>query len=322
MKSKNRKIWRYGPCLFSALIVTFAIFVPSPCAWPLGLTFDSSQSSSTKSNTLSANGQLGDQPAESITYNWNGLITKSTTTSTDSSGNTALDTTTELGAGVGLETSNLIYSNLDYSYSSIPEENLKVAGPAMSLGYTYKWAGERPANLGADVSYGFSSYDQTFETTVTRRRGSVTRPVVGSNQIKQTVTSFTIRGRPFPWISAKVSWSKYSYSKDINSFLQFLDNQTFLNSSSSGLSNTINGFYEDSVKIAFSFYFLTRFELYVSSANSKVASDGSSVALKKFMLYYDLLESWKVGLGAESSLSSVPGSDANRYADLSLGYNF
>src|SRR4051794_17473636 len=93
-------------------------------ATSLGL--DLSQGSQTQSTEISGSGDFNDNDDKEepqTVYDWNLSAIRSLSEVKDTSGVTIHDTTTDLVAGLGLETPSKLTFGLDLNYSSTPEEN-------------------------------------------------------------------------------------------------------------------------------------------------------------------------------------------------------
>ncbi|MGE5087034.1 MAG: hypothetical protein ACM3MG_12085, partial [Bacillota bacterium] len=178
-------------------------------------------------------------------------------------------------------------------------------------------------SIGADLSLGYSNYVQNFTSARRRRTGAPTRPTTGTNEIakKSVTTSFKVS--PWSWVSAKASYTKYSFNKDVGTFLQYLDVHS-IGQLSAGMEDALAGFYDHTVAFTLYFYILEDWELDLSHSASTVIVDDSQVTYDKAMLYVDLNDSWRLGLGGEVSHTNSPTavSSSDKMALLSLNYLF
>ena len=318
------------------------------------LELETSQSTQTKTYEISGSGDFNKpNEAETNTYGWSLSADRSRTEATSSSGNTITDNTTDLAAGVGVEMPSQFRSGASFNYSATPEENLKSSGFTISAGYTYNFdelskgpsatkpvmtAGEAPdmqesreaspsgsefsPYLALDLNYESLDYVQTFEAKPPRLSQGPSRPTSGKNTINQKFTQVTVKLKPYRWVRLKVSYTKYSYSRDVSDFLQFLDSHDLLGKVSSGFSTALSGFYDNTVLVGASLFPSSDWELAASRSTSKVISDDSLSTTDKLVVYWNFAEAWRLGVGASVSKSNTSGSTASNQSNLSLGYEF
>lgn len=318
--------------LFSFLIVFFQ--TPAQ-AQELGL--EVSQGSQTRSEELTASGYFNkkekkDKRIENI-YNWDLSYTRtsqqSNLTATNGSSETIKDNTNDFSFGLGLDRDALSFG-LSLDYSNTPEENLSSIGPALLLGYQFRFnsVSENSEDdnfnpyLKAEIGYGSENYTQTFETTkVARRKNAPVRPVTGNNTIGQKYTAATLKLKPLVWFYVRAGYKNYSYNKDVSEFTQYLDNQQALGAPTSGFSSALSGFYDSTVFGQLHFDFLETWSFEVKRSVSKVALDKSENTTDRILLSDDITPSWNLGLGTEIFHAGASGlSDTTFLA--SVDYSF
>jgi hypothetical protein len=296
--------------LFGFLI---AVFQTPAQAQELGLEY--SQGSQMRSEELTASGDFNkkekkDKRIESI-YNWDLSYTRTSqqTSSTALNGTSATinDNTNDFSFGLGLYRDTLSFG-VTLDYSSTPEENLSSIGPEILLGYQFHFNSvdenldEAKFNpyLKAEFGYGSENYTQTFETTkVARRKNAPVRPVTGINTIGQRYIAATLKLKTLVWLYVRAGYKKYSYSKDVSEFTQYLDNQQALGAPTSGFSSALSGFYDSTVFGQLHFDFIETWSFEMKRSVSKVALDKSQNTTDRILLSDDITPSWDLGVGTE-----------------------
>ncbi len=323
-------------------------------AQAISLELETSQSTQTKTYEISGSGDFNKpSDAESNTYDWSLSADRSRSDSTNSAGNTITDNTTDFVGGLGVELPSKFRFGGSFNYSTTPEENLKSSGLSLSAGYTYNFgetasgpvatkpvmtAGDAtdmqesreasPAGsefspyLAVDLNYENLDYVQTFEAKAPRFQQGPSRPTTGKNTINQKFTQVTVKLKPYRWVRLKASYTKYSYSRDVSEFLQFLDSHDILGKVSSGFSTALSGFYDNTVLLGASLFPSPDWELALSHSTSKVISDDSLSTTDKLVVYWNFSEAWRLGVGASVSKSNNAGSAPSTLSTVSLGYEF
>lgn len=256
-------------------------------------------------------------------FSWDLGYSNTTSTSTDATtGTKIVDKTNDVNLGVGLETPGRFAADLGFDYSATPDENLADYGPNLAVGYTYEFSGhnlkkkknqaadddEKPfhPDIGIKLSGASLDYVQTFTTaSVKGRRKAVTRPKTGANKIKQTSVGLTLSSTPLKWFSVKISGTRYSYDKDPNQYLSFLDSNRVISNRSSGLSSTVSGFPENELRLYFNFIFSDEWTSDFSETAARSVVDGTVAWTTKLQVYKDFGESWTVGLGLQNENSPL-----------------
>lgn len=337
---------------FTKVVLIVSIFTVQAQATSLEL--EASQSSQTKTYEISGSGDFNkSKEAEANTYGWSLSADRSRSETTNSSGSAITDNTTDLAAGIGVEMPSQFRSGASFNYSTTPEENLKSSGFTVSAGYTYNFnelstgpaatkpvmtAGDAPdmqesreaspsgnefsPYLAADLNYESLDYVQTFEANPPRLPQGPSRPTSGKNTINQKFTQVTLKLKPYRWVRFKVSYTKYSYSRDVNDFLQFLDTHDLLGKVSAGFSSALSGFYDNTVLVGVTLFPSSDWEIAASRSTSKVISDSSLSTTDKLAVYWNFAEAWRLGVGASVSKSNTAGSASSTQSSLSLGYEF
>ena len=337
---------------FQKVFLVFMMFYfPAQAA---SLELESTQGSQFKTYGLSGSGDFNKPSGENDnTYDWNLALDRSKTDLKAATGETITDNTTDFSAGMGLEFPTHFRMGAALSYSITPEENLKNSGPSLSLGYTYNFRDKpeikkttKSVNatgdasdskesqeadsaedffspyLAVDLNFQSLDYVQTFEAKVQRRQGGPGIPLSGKNTINQKSSQLTIKYKPFQWVRLKASYTKYSYSRSVSDFIQFLDTHDLIGNASSGISSALSGFYDNTVAVGASFYPSSSWEVALSRSTSKLISDDSLSTTDKLIVYWDFAEAWRLGVGGYISKSNTAGSEASTSTIISLGYEF
>ena len=197
-------------------------------------------------------------------------------------------------------------------------EEKKVAGAEAAVPATTGFV----PYLAVDFNFQNLDYVQTFDTKGQRRLLGPAMPVTGKNTINQKSSQLTIRGKPVSWARVKASYTKYTYSRDVSDFIQFLDTHNLVGNLSSGFSSALSGFYDNTVSFGISFFPHRDWELALSRSSSKVIYDESVSTTDKLVGYWDFRESWRLGLGQSVTKSNGPGSEASTYSIVSVDYDF
>jgi hypothetical protein len=283
------------------------------------------------SSTLTLDGDFYQAKENQDSYNWSidggrskSLSTSSTPGTPSTSATTITDTTTDVGVGVGYKSNSLVTVDGSFDYDTTPEEALADHGVTLNLGKTWLFNNEKPdefqPRFNIKLTAGQMTYLETFSTTrVRRKKGALPLPVKGSNSIQQYFVGGSTYVKPVDWFRTKIEYKNYSYSKDVNSFLEYLDSQ---NRRAIGLNNAVSGFSENDLMIEFDFFY-GDWELDLSKDWTRIAADTSMSTTYKGVIYRDIGEKWRVGLGAEeieSTSPSDPSSEDEAY--LSASYEF
>lgn len=268
----------------------------SAVAAGLGLQLD--QSDQTRAQQILGDGSYGDPD-----FVWDMSYTHTTSTAG------VTDTTHDLVAGSGYATKNMS-ANLDLNYSRTPEENLMSFGPTASLSYTYFFESPRKKTIDSDpfrpsikgiLELGTLNFVETFGTAA--RRKLVSRPASGNTTIQQRSVLVGTRIKPWSWMQFKASFTKYSYNKDVNQFLQYIDSSVVARVSS-GISNALAGFYDTNGKLELDFYFLENWELDVAESQAHIIADDSNSSTAALTLARTFDPAWTVAVGVKQTTSS------------------
>lgn len=263
-----------------------------------------------RSSQASSQALTADGPYQNKDFGWDLSYTHTTTQAT------VTDTTHDLILGSGWAT-KAFSANLDLNYSSTPEENLASYGPTLSFSYTHFFGAVPNADAAKFEAFRTSlktvlelstlNYEETFSVGGGgRRKGALVRPTTGNNTIQQKSVMLGLRWKPQSWLQLKAGETKYSYSKDVNQFLQYIESPA-VTQVSSGMNNALAGFYDSTRKLEIDFYFLEDWELDLSQAQSRVLSDSSLTTVSAVSAGVNLGENWYTAVGVKNVTSSSPG---------------
>jgi len=269
------------------------------------LTSSTAAGSTSFSQSLSADGDfetskdesnedfLGEENEEEAPppWSWNFAYSLLKSTTIDpTSGNDITDTTNDFSGGLGWDFGDIWGLSGGYRFTSTPSENLTSRGPNLYVSLSWPKFSVR---AGAELQ----RYDQQFSTS--GRRSGVVRSGVGVNMINQTAFNLRAKYKAFDWARIGVTYTKYTYDKDINTFLAALDSPRAIQTGAAGFSTTLQGFSSDSKGLTLYFYPGDDWELDLGGTSSTNASDGSIATSLKSAAYYDLSKVWRLGAGYE-----------------------
>ncbi len=311
----------------SILSLILSLFAQPAFATETGLSY--TQYAQTKTNVLSASGEFGSKTVsdKDPSYDWNTSYSNSISEVTSATNEKVTDTTNDFQVGVGFNHSSGFSGGLNLDYSRIPEEELTNIGPTFTLGYKYKFdstntstkpekkiqSSDEPEvaeesdedgftpGIGLDISYGSVNYIQKF-TAQRREKGSV-KPVTGNETITQKFAGISLNINPREWVSLQLRYKKYTYSKDVNKFLQFLDARSPV---TLGISQVLSGFIDNENSIELDFYITENWDLDFDHTIYRLQSDGSQSTSDSAQLNYTykLTTDWKLGLGVSNTKAS------------------
>ena len=327
-------------------LILFILFVYIQPLQASDIGLSLTQTALTKTKSLSGSADLGNSKAEktdSSDYLWNGSYTSTSTEVTTANNEKVLDTSTEVSTGLNFSNLNGVSCGLSIDYTKIPDEELTNFGGTLTLGYKYKFknklksenqtpdieeADEFVPSLGFDLSTGSVNYDQKF-TLQRRRPNGSSRPFSGNETIAQKFNGISLKLNPWEWFTLGLSYKKYSYSKDVNQFLLFLDSHNSINSLSAGISQVLAGFYDQESSISFDFYITENWEVDLSHTITRIISDGSQSRSSTLSVNYsyDISKNWKIGVGitgsrSGSSATTTAEDTSDSTANAKIGYVF
>lgn len=298
------------------------------------ISLDVSRSETSSSWTFSGAGELTEPEKGETGFSWDASGGRSRTQSTSTTGTEIIDNTTSASGGLGVDFPSGLSVGGDYSISVTPEELLTSMGPSAYLSYTHKFLPPQVVKKGVDTEsdeaegyaqrLGFKlgvasqRYDQQFEQSASPRRGAGSaRPTTGHNTIDQRALELSLKYKPLEWLRFKIKSVRYSYSRDVNEFMSYLDSQD-KRTTTSGFNSALSGFSSSEYGGEIDFYFLDNWEVDLASKTSINASDNSLTKTYKVEVYLDFLKAWRIGLGTTRYVYDTSTSTNN---SLSLAYD-
>ncbi|MBC7691962.1 MAG: hypothetical protein H7222_09340 [Methylotenera sp.] len=178
---------------------------------------------------------------------------------------------------------------------------------------------ELAANFGS-LAYQQESAATAGTATPVKRNGRKTRlPANTPNSITQSSFGLDASWSCLDWLSLNASFMKYRYSKNINTFLQYLDSPLAARTGGSGFSSTVGSFPESMTVVGTTLSPTDFWDVDLSAALSHAASGQSETKAVKILANRDLGKHWRLGGGVERSTSELV---AETIGHLSIGYLF
>ncbi len=312
------------PFVFWLGMGSFAFFSAAPLAHAgNSLTSESSAGSSTFSEGVSVTGDV-DLPAgedEEKSWNWKLAYNYSTSPPTAAANGTSVrSATSQFIGGVGYQSDWT--ADLDLNFSRTPSEALKSFGPTLSVGYTIDFASEDEFEPSVDLtlSLGTTSYQQDFtsDTLPTKRRkprGSTTSEKIRQNSIRPQLTV-----SPISWLSASLSYTRYTYDRDVAEFLSFLNQPQSIRLGVGGFADTLDGFAEQSTDVSATLHLATDWDLEGSATWTRSKSSGALTHGWGTKLETRVWAPVSLALGVERNIS--PDQPAENLGTLMVSYRW
>jgi hypothetical protein len=292
--------------------VLISMFLSATTAFAMNsANLEVSEGSQTTSQEVSGQGDWNTITAKSTEtrYKWDLSYTHSIVDFKDTSGQVLSDTSHTVTLGSSLRTHDNWSFGGDFNYSKTPEENLQSTGVIFSLGkrYPIKSLGDDDFDpyVGWELSAGYDNYTQTFTREVRRKAGATPRPQTGKDEILRSTGKIAVSAGPWEWLAMKVAYSKFSFNKNVNDFLQYLDVHQAIGKASSGFEDALSGFYDNTLTESIYFYLTETWEFDLEHSQSTVAADKSTATYDRATLLWDMTDKWTVSLGVEQDRSSV-----------------
>ncbi|MGZ3722458.1 MAG: hypothetical protein ACXVA9_05990 [Bdellovibrionales bacterium] len=151
---------------------------------------------------------------------------------------------------------------------------------------------------------GSSDYQQTFEGKK-RLKKTVTVPVNGTAEIRQSLFGVDLNWRPVHDWRIALGFDHYSYNRDVAKFESSLDSPAGLQRGVSGFSNTVGGLPRVTYSAKIAWYFARDWKNTLSELYSIAAADSSVSTTVKDVFDYKLNEQWRITAGAKDEHSST-----------------
>ncbi len=152
--------------------------------------------------------------------------------------------------------------------------------------------------LGYSVTLGYLAFQQSFSGTIQRRLTGATRPISGKSSIAQKSIGLGLRFQPLELLGFKVHHTRYTYDKDVQSYLQYLDNASFTGFVSSGYESSVQSFLDSQTDVKASFYVGTSWTIDVGATNYVNKLDSSKANATRVEFEKDW-RGWHFSAGAE-----------------------
>lgn len=270
----------------------------------------------TKSEDFSAMGRFGDPDRKTretqTTYTWNAGVTSTTSISSDpTTGQNITDKTTDFSGGLGLDTPNKVKAGAGLDYSTTPDEKLTDFGPNAYVGYTHEFKHRRRRHsddlddFNPDIGgkLGFTTLNYGLTQKIPRSKtGQVLK---SATSIRQNAWAFALTSNVTSWFYVKISETLYSYNKDPNAFLAFLDSKRVLANRTAGISGAVNGFPQNETGGDITFYLPDDWSLDLSETVAKSIIDGTNAYTSKVIVAKDVGDDWNIGVGYENDNSDL-----------------
>jgi hypothetical protein len=121
------------------------------------------------------------------------------------------------------------------------------------------------------------------------------------DDLNQRSATLEVGGSPWQWLSARVAVTRYSYNKDVNTFLTFLSNRRSLGASTFAAS--LNGLPDRSSSISFNFYPSDTWEIALSGRSATSITDGARSRGSQLSAAHDFNSWLRAGLGFERDVA-------------------
>lgn len=224
---------------------------------------------------------------------------------------TVEDITHDFGLGLSRKTDSRVDFGGGVSYSTTPAENLSNFGPNGKIGYSYEWGESEDFNpsIGGNFQLGFLRYQQSVTTTSTtlsgrKNRTPLTSTTTNTVSIGQVSLGISTYFSLWEWVTFRIGYTKYNYTRNIKDFEAQLDSPLAARSGASSFLSTVSGFPKSSTRFGFSLYPSKDWEVEVSYSATKIASDNSTSTTTKLIVDKDLNDEWRIGLGVGRSKSA------------------
>ncbi len=225
---------------------------------------------------------------------WNlGLAYARSTITVPATKREIIDRTSTATGGLGWQENNLEFGG-GLAYSSTPNERLHDRGPNLYLGYTFK---KQDADDEFTPAFDIKGSYSRLRYAVDERNG---RPSIDLNQSSHGIEA---KWSAFRWASLLGSYTSYSYDRDVNRFLAFLDSGKAVRLGLARFASTVSGFPSHVAEILFTLKPIEAWKLEFDGARIVSQADGSITYARKVTLSHEI-DKWEVGVGGEKDHSS------------------
>lgn len=248
---------------------------------------------------------------KNVGWNWNLAYTYSKqTTPATASASEITDVSSQFVGGFGYKKD--WESGFGLTYSVTPAEDLHDVGPNAYLGYTFKFGqkgdeGSFQPSLRVKGSLADLSYTEDFTHEKKPPRNPLAKRPLASESINQFDWALETDYNALEWLTPKLTFTKYHYSKNVNEFLNALDRPQAIRLGASNFASTLSGFPEWVFEPVVVFYFLETWEFEYDYTLTQAQADHSKTVGNKALLSDDLNSHFKLALGFEHDSSQDNG---------------
>lgn len=305
----------------------FSIFCVSYASYARADSLESETSAGASILSEGLNYRFSSKQADSQGGRWEGTFgyTYFRSTNIDGVTGTSISDTSQEGS-LEVAYRNTFDLGAGLSYGVTPAESLRQISPSVSLGFHLKYGAEpkepsdeafRP-EVSFKVRLSKTHYTEDFSST--SRLARVVRSRAASNEtLSQSAAEVNLGWDPLEWLNLGVSYTRYTYDKDVPRFMTFLESPLAMRSGRGSFGDTVSGLYARSVSGSVSLRPGDSWEIGTEIFSFVSEVDDSTSPGAKLMVSRDLSEAWNMGLGAEHSVSS---GFVTNSAILSLSYSF
>lgn len=211
---------------------------------------------------------------------------------------------------------------LNFTYSTTPAESLHDVGPSAYVGYTFhfkhsaevkKDAPKKDAQDSADNEFipslkikgslAVLLYSENFTNNTQPTRNKLVKRALTTNSINQSDFELEADYSPLDWLTPKLSFTKYRYSKDVNNFINALDRPAAIRIGASNFSSTLSGFPSWSLNPGVTFYFLDTWNFEYNFTVTETQADHTKSYGNRGLLTDDLSDHVRLAAGIEHDSS-------------------
>lgn len=293
--------------------ITFAfLFTTWTEAKTLGVSLY--RSSSTSSNTFNFDWDKGN-------YDGSVSLGSSRSQSTDSTNTEYTSTTNNLSFDSQWKTDSKYYFGFDLGYSQQKENNITSFEPALKVSKKIYYGKKKKIDE-SDTEEFTPSYRPSFafgsnsiSTSVATKKKAVKLSLV------QNWYKLGISVNPWENWSYKLNFKKYTYNKDVNSFLSQLDSPIFSALGYSQLSSGFGTFYDSSLSLGVTYTINDNYDISYDYTESVDVTSSTKYTDHEIFLDWMINDAWSTSFGISQGKSSGSNEVTNSFV-LSLSYNF
>jgi hypothetical protein len=221
-----------------------------------------------------------------------------------------LTRTTGIQMGAGWEQQWL--ARVDLGFALSPADRYHQLGPSVELGRRFELGAPNESGFAPTIElrglFSYLRFTQSFNNdTGSRPEGRRARRVsqtTGTEAIAQTGAGLEIATAPWAWLSTRFYYLHYTYDRNLDAFLEFLDSPRAVRAGAAGFSSVLSSFPSQTFGFGFLFSVGSRWQLGLDGIRSRNALDGSDMDTARAQVWYELNTSWTLGLGTQREISS------------------